>query len=267
MIDFRNVDQWNIGNDEVKKAWLNGTLVWEKRDKTEPFYVENITDSVEHLRIGKNENDAPNITIEVSSDKTNWTTLGTTSTRLSPLYRDIQPGEKLYIRAKTNRWAIRNQMVFYWNSIGGVSKVGGNIMSLLYGSDFTGNETSFKGYGYEFAYLFNTGFVSQIIDASSLILPAVSDGCYMEMFAGSPITSAPILSATTLAPNCYSYMFYGCSSLNYVYCFATDISASGCVDNWLYNVAANGTFIKNPNMSSWPAGDSGIPSGWTVIDA
>jgi hypothetical protein len=55
-----------------------------------------------------------------------------------------------------------------------------------------------------------------IVDASKLELPAttLADNCYEFMFYGcSSLTTAPELPATTLASHCYSYMFYGCSSL------------------------------------------------------
>jgi hypothetical protein len=60
-------------------------------------------------------------------------------------------------------------------------------------------------------------------------------------------------------------MFYGCTSLNYIKCLATDISASNCTGSWVYNVAASGTFIKAEGMRSWTTGESGIPSGWLVL--
>ena len=47
---------------------------------------------------------------------------------------------------------------------------------------------------------------------------------------------------------------------------ATDISASSCLSNWVNGVASTGTFVKNPAMTSLTTGQSGIPSGWTVIN-
>ena len=100
-------------------------------------------------------------------------------------------------------------------------------------------------------------------------LPAttLADNCYNVMFSEcTALTTAPELPATTLAENCYSNMFYGCTSLNYIKCLATDISAHNCLYRWMNGVAATGTFIKDSNVT-WPTGDSGIPSGWTVQDA
>ena len=92
--------------------------------------------------------------------------------------------------------------------------------------------------------------------------------CYKSMFEGcSSLTNAPALPATTLNFMCYSSMFRNCTKINYIKCLATDISAPSCTSNWVQGVASTGTFVKNPNMTSWAEGASGIPTGWTVIDA
>jgi hypothetical protein len=62
-------------------------------------------------------------------------------------------------------------------------------------------------------------------------------------------------------------MFKGCIKLNYIKMLATDISASGCLTNWVSSVASNGTFVKNAAMTSLPSGAKGIPNGWTVENA
>lgn len=102
------------------------------------------------------------------------------------------------------------------------------------------------------------------------VLPATTmkEGCYCYMFSYCrSLETAPVLSAATLAKRSYQAMFIGCTSLNYIKCLATNISAESCTDGWVDGVSSTGTFIKNPNMSSWTTGENGIPSGWTVIDA
>jgi hypothetical protein len=66
-------------------------------------------------------------------------------------------------------------------------------------------------------------------------------------------------------------MFYGCKKLNYIKMLATDISASNCLDSWVYGVASSGTFVKNPAVTTLPTATEfnnyvGIPSGWTVVN-
>lgn len=45
---------------------------------------------------------------------------------------------------------------------------------------------------------------------------------------------------------------------------ATSISAGNCLSNWVKGVSSTGTFVKHPDMTTLPTGDSGIPSGWIV---
>ena len=428
-----------------------------------PFYVENITQEPETLTIAgydwSGNDNYLEVQVEKSTDGTNWSSLGTTSE--TQLTMQLQPYDKVYLRATTNVWYEFQfeQNINHGCVIFGVSKVGGNIMSLLYGSNFTGNETTFpNGSSNNFYNLFNDmndedGWNRNLVSASELILPAttlnegcysamfsgcislttapalpattlvnycygemfygctslttapalpattladycygdmfggctslttapalpattlaeqcyngmftgcsslttaptlpattlasgcyagmfsqcasltsapalsattladycysnmfggcsslttaptlpattLAEGCYSEMFRGctslttvpsnylpvttlvyycyyamfeecTSLTTAPALPATTLAEQCYTYMFQGCSNLNYIKCLATNISASSCTLDWVRNVAASGTFVKNPNMSSWTTGNNGIPSGWTVED-
>jgi len=101
-------------------------------------------------------------------------------------------------------------------------------------------------------------------------LPAtvLGDQAYNRMFFGcTSLTKAPALPATVATKWCYGNMFSGCTNLNYIKCLATDISAQSCTSNWVAGVAATGTFVKNPSMTSWTTGNKGIPAGWTVEDA
>lgn len=168
----------------------------------------------------------------------------------------------------------------------------GNVMSLLYGDDFSG-QTSLSGYDYVFCALFLD--CSRLTNIENLSLPAttLADNCYTNMFYGcSGLTTAPELPATTLASSCYSsmfrdctslttapelpaktlanycyyYMFNGCTNLNYIKCMATNISALSCTSVWLLHVAASGTFVT-PSSTPWTSGGSGIPSGWTRVNA
>lgn len=93
----------------------------------------------------------------------------------------------------------------------------------------------------------------------------------LSMFEGCvSLEKAPDLLATSFGDNfqCYKRMFYGCSSLNYVKCLLADIPYNhDCTTNWLYGVSPTGTFVKNPSMTGWSTGASGIPSGWTIVNA
>ena len=109
---------------------------------------------------------------------------------------------------------------------------------------------------------------TSLTTAPKLPATALTDACYHTMFYGcTSLTSAPELPATTLREWSYQQMFYGCTSLNYIKCLATDISENDCTWLWTKGVASTGTFVKNPNMSSWTTDSNGIPSGWTVTNA
>lgn len=188
----------------------------------EPFYVENITNENETLSITKTtgwssssvpEYYMPTLTIEYSTDKTNWSTLGTTST--TALTRTITPGEKLYLRCNTTAWAANYGGISVGNAITGVSKVGGNVLSLLYGSTFNGQNTflSNKTTDRTLADLFykNTNLVS----ADKLILPTnTKSHCYDHMLCRcNKLVDAPVLPATIMSDSCYYRMFYDCRAL------------------------------------------------------
>ena len=106
------------------------------------------------------------------------------------------------------------------------------------------------------------------VNNNYLPVTTLAEGCYSYMFSNcTSLNTAPTLPATTLVNDCYDSMFLGCTNLRYVYCLATDISASRCTSQWLYNVRSSGYFYKNSNMLSWTRGVSGIPNNWTVEDA
>ena len=108
---------------------------------------------------------------------------------------------------------------------------------------------------------------TSLTEAPVLNATALTNGCYSGMFQYcTGIISAPILPALTLSESCYASMFKGCSSLNYIKCLATDISADNCTNNWVNNVANSGTFIKNDDMDEWLIDNvNGIPIGWTLV--
>lgn len=117
-------------------------------------------------------------------------------------------------------------------------------------------------------------YQSMFYECSSLVntpavLPAetVNNASYYQMFirCTSLINAPEIQASATASPYSCVRMFQGCSSLNTVKCLITTL-VSGSTSNWLDGVAANGTFIKAANMTSWPSGKNGIPSGWTVVD-
>lgn len=231
-------------------------------------------------------------TIQYSKNDGDWISItsktGTTGASISVLAGDIVrfKGNNLQYSYNTTK------SVFFYS--GASRKVYGNIMSLLYGDEF--EDAVEMPCGFTFYSLFSNCY--GLVDIENLILPATgaTQYCYNNMFQGcsalvttpkilpattlglacygnmfancSKITKAPILPAKTLEDGCYSTMFSGCSALNNITCLATDISASNCTKDWLLGVQnKGGVFYKDPAMSSWPSGTSGILTNWTVQDA
>lgn len=91
--------------------------------------------------------------------------------------------------------------------------VEGNIMSLLFGDNFSG-KTDLTGYDYAFEDLFLHAY--NMINAKNLVLPAktLSKECYFGMFMNCyRLVTTPKLPATTLTESCYQHMFNNCESL------------------------------------------------------
>lgn len=169
----------------------------------------------------------------------------------------------------------------------------GNVLSLIYGDNFRGQERLPNGFKHAFTNLF---MASNVIDASQMSLPCdeltegvcfgmfshcsnliiapqlpattLADNCYTDMFAYcTSLVKAPDLLATTVETSYYSSMFYGCSSLNYIKMLATNGSAlTYGFPGWVNGVAANGTFVKDANTTI-QTGVNGIPNGWTIQNA
>jgi len=180
--------------------------------------------------------------------------------------------------------------------IGGTAlfEINGNIMSLFLEDDFNNSEKltpilSISRYTY---YEIFKG--SNLVSAENLILPSktcftmymamfkeatllkkapqlpaitMESMCYSSMFNGCvSLESSPILHADELVSMCYASMFKNCTNLKNITMLATKGVTSG-LNGWVSGVAESGTFVKSQSMTTLPSGDSGIPNGWTVVDA
>ena len=137
----------------------------------------------------------------------------------------------------------------------------GNVFSLVYG-----HSTKKDVYESIFFNMFLGWKGLESVPNDFLPATTLAHNCYSYMFYGcTSLTTAPELPATTLASFCYNSMFYGCTKLNYIKMLATDISASYCLQNWVRGISPTGTFVKNPEATWEVYGDNGIPNGWKVV--
>ena len=140
----------------------------------------------------------------------------------------------------------------------------GNVMSMLFG-DAGKDNYSLNGKSNAFYKLFYNCTTLKSVSDNFLPATTLANNCYKYMFYGcNSLTTAPVLRATTLAEYCYANMFYGCSRLNYIEMLATDISATSCLASWVVGVAATGTFVKNVNATWNVVGNNGVPTGWII---
>ena len=115
----------------------------------------------------------------------------------------------------------------------GKFNVKGNIMSLIDSTNFTTATTLIEESA--FSYLFGGTWV---VSAKNLVLPAttLATQCYSYMFNDcTSLTTAPELPATTLATQCYKNMFYNCTSLTTAPVLPATTLAAQC-----YNSMFNG---------------------------
>ena len=248
----------------------------------------------------------PTKTIQYSLDNgTTWTSI--TSANDANNGFDVAAGDVVLFKGENNQYGGPTGSTLtgtsYYNSFTNTTAgftPEGNMMSLIYGDNFVGNDSLPANTTHNFAGMFQicSGCTG---DASHLILPAATlyAMSYRNMFAGTNITKGPELPATTLGIYCYCNMFInakqletspdllapvlvaGCytgmfymegsmteaqKKLRYCRCLATNISAKNCVVNFFNgsNVAQGGVFVKAASNNSWSRGSNGIPTRWTI---
>lgn len=125
----------------------------------------------------------------------------------------------------------------------------------------------YEAYGNPFYYnnpgsvnsLSSAFYYASIVSAKNLILTEATN-C-TDMFNGcTSLTESP---EVPLNGNKYN-MFNSCKNVNYIKCLDANPNTSNYI-NWVSGVASTGTFVKKSG-ASWTTGNSGIPTGWTVIE-
>ncbi len=266
-----------VRNDQGYKAYHNGGIYWKLctapstppvppgPDPTEPFYVENDTNNAITVTISKFNSPQYFVTVYTSSDGKSWSLLG--NTQNTNLSINVPQGEKVYVAADGN-WYVTNAG---WHIFDKCTKVGGNILSLIYGTQFNGQTTQPNTENARLSMIFR--FCKTLTDASKLIMPltlsndmnslqemfrqcsnllyppalpatTLTPYCYNNLFLYcASLTIAPDLPATTLADSCYAGMFGGCTSLT----TAPDLPGTQLVSNcyrFMFNGCTNLNYIK-----------------------
>ena len=153
-------------------------------------------------------------TISYRKNGGDWTDITSTTGETSLIGGakfDVSAGDIVEFKGNNNAYGTNwDNYSTFWGSTA-IFNVYGNIMSLLYGDNFT-NRTDIHEQ-YTFSHLFD---YTNVVSAGNLILPstALTEYCYKYMFGYcDSLTTAPVLPATTLASHCYHQMFRACTSL------------------------------------------------------
>ena len=291
-MDFSNVKEWyldNKTNEVIEVVDSNGNLIWHKPQNTVYFWIENLSDNTNTITFKQLSSNTPKFYVYYNfTGSSSWFSMGYIST--TGISTTISPHSRKYFRAKTDAWGNNSNNYGNYIQCSEQFKVGGNIMSLLYGDTFNGQTEFPSGTFRNFAGLFRNN--TNLVSASNLLLPAttansscfgymfqgctgltdtpklpattLASGCYREMFDGcTSLTETPELPATTLSQYCYRNMFSDCTNLTKVTTYASNISATSCLQDWLSGVSATGDFY-NLGGATYPSGVNGIPTGWTI---
>ena len=228
-----------VGTEEIKKIALGEDIVWEQSGPTPPAPTGYTSQYLTFdIKTGGTINwlvtGTTPATIEYSLNNGVWTSV----TAASPAATiNVQAGDKVRFKGENDTYG---NAANAFNGFSGSSagfEVYGNIMSLLYGDNFSGQTintsahtfsslfrgcigltsaenlilpaTALTNYDYEYMFYGCTSLtVAPVLPATSL-----SDYCYRYMFYQTDIVTAPVLSVTTLRPRCYYHMFENCTSL------------------------------------------------------
>lgn len=285
--NFSEASDIKLGGSTITALYFGSTKLWPLGGidySKEYLTIESLADN--NRILWKLNGDMAAKTIEWSTDKTNWTSV-TATTRT--LITTLNTGDKIYIKGSNASYGATWGKYNYFASDREFN-VYGNIMSLIHGDNFIGNNTLSGQCNFYFMF-----YNSKVVDASNLILPnACQAHTYSNMFNGctslinvplmqqtttayqsnvgmfngcSSLLDGPILLASSIDAYSYQSMFNGCTLLRSITVYAENLGSYGhAFDNWLLNVSPTGTFTKKSTMTLFPEGASGIPSGWTVVD-
>ena len=203
-----------VGDTQVEKIYLGTDVVWGGSEP-EPIYSAmpltfNIISAGTIL--WRAQNTAYTTTIEYSLDSGETWTSTTSNTGDSAPSISVNAGDVVQFRGDNATYATGTSKYNCFCGSTAIFEAKGNIMSLIYSTGFETATTLTDKYAFLNLFRSCTGLTS----AENLVLPAttLADNCYDFMFYGCrSLVTAPELPATTLADNCYSHMFTGCRSL------------------------------------------------------
>ena len=209
--NLSDIQDAKLGTTQLSSIYLGSIKLWESDPQINEYLWFEHRDSGGYLYF-ELAGTMSDITIEYSTDKTNWTSVTLSTSGTTSTYITINKGRPTYIRGNNSAYATSSSAYFHFRCTG-YSVVGGNIMSLIYGDNFKGQTTLSS------TYAFNSLFKSAgyLMSISNLRLPATSipNYAYQNMFYGNNINDMiPEIPATYVGFYGMSNMFGSCTSLN-----------------------------------------------------
>lgn len=202
---------------------INSIFVWNQKVRPPvpdvPYLCFTANTAGSTVQLTKNWSPT-SVTLETSTDKSNWTTytMGDTIT-LSNI------GDKVYWRntsdTDTGFSALSSNSFYYQFVMTGSIAASGDVNYLL-----NKNSTTTASWG--FKRLFQN--CSVLTSAPELPSTTLGNYCYQYMFSGSGVTEAPALPATTMNEYCYAGMFYNCTALTTASSIPATTTATSCCE-------------------------------------
>lgn len=246
-IGTNDISKLYLGGVEIEKVYLGTSQVYGGDTPTPPApsydtqYITIESTSNNNTIYWKSNYVSQFKTISASTDNgSTWTAYTSTSGNGTTI-ATLNSGDTIIFRGENAQYNSRGIFKSTSSFI-----VYGNIMSLVYGDNFSGQTTLTSGD--TFTNLFSE--CSGLASAENLILPAttLADYCYAGMFAAcTSLTTTPELPATTLENGCYGRMFFGCSSLT----VAPDLPATTLVNSCYQEMFGSCTSLTTaPELSA-----------------
>ena len=248
-----------INGRTVSRLFINGREVALGSTSSEAlcFTAKQSYSTIQLTKVGS----PGNITLQTSTNGKSWTPYNIGDTITVP-----NAGGKVYFAAVGSNYTLASSPENYHRfDFIGEFEASGNINSLLEEDPNIARTMSLEGKNFCYVYLFSG---AALTTAPELPATTLAYGCYAGMFQGcTSLTQAPVLPAGDLIDSCYAYMFQGCTSLNYVLAGFYNWEQNATSD-WLNNVAATGTFICPSTLIGNTPEDqrstSTVPSSWIM---
>lgn len=215
-VTYDGGETWtNIAPEETRTGTLYEEMAWECNDFSAMYFTIHSLEDANDIYIKRSK--TANTEYYSVDGGVNWNTM--TSGSGAKKIATLNSGDTMQIKCTTTSWATAynaNNTLYSTKNI----KVYGNIMSLLYGDNFTGQTSANNNYalcGIFFGTSSTGNSNTKLVSAKNLVLPATTVGIstYNGLFRGcTNLVDCPrVLPATTLYQDTYSSMFEGCTSL------------------------------------------------------